>query len=98
LTLTDDLPTLVSAPGGVNTIGGAPATYNAGLHRITWTGSPTSGLAITVTFPVTVLAASPMAISNRAVITDAMTGAASDTAIVIANGWQTWLPIVVRGQ
>jgi hypothetical protein len=66
LTLTDDLPVLVSAPDGVNATSGS-ASYNAGAHRITWLGAPSSGQRVTATFPVTVLTASPAAITNRAV-------------------------------
>jgi hypothetical protein len=96
LTLTDDLPTSVSAPGAINVIGGGNASYGAGARRVTWTGAPSSGQAVMVTFPVTVLVSSPAAISNRAVLTDALTGASSDTALVVANAIQVWLPLIMK--
>lgn len=95
LTLTDDLPTSVSAPGSLNATAGN-ASYNAGAHRITWLGSPPSGQPVTITLPVTVLVASPTAITNRAVLTDSALGSSSDTVTVIANGWSTWLPMVMK--
>jgi hypothetical protein len=96
LTMTDDLPSMVSSPGAIAVIGGSPASYAVGTHRMTWTGTPLLGQFVTLTFPVTVLAYSPIAIGNRAILTDALTGATSDTAIVIANPLQAWLPLVMR--
>jgi len=94
LTLTDDLPNTVSAPGGIQVLGGGTAGYNAGAHRVQWTGTPAAGQKITVTFPVTVLAENPIAIVNRVTLLDGSSSSASDTAIVIANAYQVALPII----
>ncbi len=96
LTMTDDLPSTVSSPGAIVVIGGNPASYHAGMHRVAWTDTPLPGQFVTMTFPVTVLTHSPVVISNRAILTDALMGAASDTAIVIANPLQVWLPLIMK--
>jgi len=96
LTLTDDLPTSVSAPGVLQTIGGGAAAYNSPAHRVTWTGDPAAGGAVTVTFPVTVLAASSVAINNLASLSTGASGTFTATAMLIANGVSVWLPVIVR--
>lgn len=96
VTLTDNLPADVSAPGVIQTIGGGLATYNALAHRVTWTGTPSAGSAVTVTFPVTVLAGSSAAITNVALLATGSAGTFTATATLIANGMSVWLPIVRR--
>ncbi|MBI5566722.1 MAG: DNRLRE domain-containing protein [Chloroflexi bacterium] len=93
LTLTDNLPAGVSAPGVIQTIGGGSAAYTA--HRVTWTGAPAAGSAVTVTFPVTVLAATSTAINNAASLSTA-TATFTSTAMLIVNGVSVWLPVLVR--
>ena len=96
LTLTDDLPVSVSAPGAIQTIGGGAAAYNSPAHRVTWTGAPAAGSAVTVTFPVTVLAASSTAITNVASLAAGALGTFTATATLIANGVSVWLPVILR--
>jgi hypothetical protein len=98
LTLTDDLPAQVSAPGPIQVTGGPAASYNVGTHRLTWTGSPTSGLSVTITFPVTVTTSvsGSLAVLNTAVMTDTTGSVSTDTALFIVNAYQVWLPIVRR--
>jgi hypothetical protein len=96
LTLTDDLPAAVSAPGQINVAGGGSASYQAGLHRLVWTGSVAAGQVVTVSFPVTIMVSTPQAIVNQAILSDPILGNSSDTAIVIANGWSVALPVVLR--
>jgi len=96
MTLTDDLPALVSPPLSVSASGGGTGIYNAQYHRILWSATVTSGIPITITFPVTVLATSPTALVNTAVLTDSLAGVATSTAIVIANGRHAYLPLILK--
>jgi hypothetical protein len=96
LTLTDNLPAAVSAPGPIGVAGGGSATYQSGPHRVVWTGSIAAGQAATITFPVTVTTSLLLVIVNEALLADAVLGNSSATAIVIANGHPVWLPIILR--
>lgn len=95
LTLTDTLPTQVGAPGQIQVTGGGVATYDADTRRITWTGSPATGQAVTITFAVTVLVSNPQVVSNTATLSSAQ-GVSTDTATFVANGHQRWLPLALR--
>ncbi len=96
LTLTDNLPTSVSAPGAIQTLGGGSATYNVPAHRVSWTGVPAVGSALTITFPVTVLAVNSAVINNTASLQDSATGVFTATAELIANGVSVWLPLLQK--
>lgn len=96
LTLTDNLPILLSAPGPIRLEGNGTVTYNTAARQISWTGTPTLGQQITVTFPVTVLASNTAVIRNTAVLTDAAGSVWTDTATVIAYAHQVWLPLILH--
>jgi hypothetical protein len=96
LTLTDDLPAQVSAPGVIQVSGGAPADYDSGLHRLRWSDSPGPGHPVTITCPVTVQVAGPQAIFNTAVLTDADGTFSASTAWFVVDAQQVWLPITWR--
>jgi hypothetical protein len=96
LTMSDVLPTAVSAPGPITTIGSHPATYDAAQHLLTWNAVVPIGQPVTVTFPVTVLASSPMAVRNTVVLTDALAGISTSEAVFIANSFSVSLPTVAR--
>jgi hypothetical protein len=96
LTLTDDLPSAVSAPGSIKVLGGGSAVYQAGSHRIVWTGAVSAGQAVSISFPVTIAVAGSQTITNQAILIDPVLGSASASARIIANGWQVWLPILKR--
>jgi len=70
LTLTDNLPVTVSAPGPIKVVGGGSASYQVGTHRIVWTGSVAAGQSVTVSFPVTLKVSTPLAIVNQAILSD----------------------------
>ncbi len=95
MTLTDDLPSTVSAPLSVDATAGSAVYYNAG-HRVAWQGTVTSGNTITITFPVTVLASSPQPILNTAILTDTLAGQIQSTAVFIANAYLAYLPYIRR--
>lgn len=97
LTLTDHLPTQVSGPGLIQTWPVEPAAeYDAGAHRLIWTGVPSSAEQVTITFPVTVQVAGPLAVSNTAVLTDAEGCVSTDTEMFIVDPIQVWLPVILR--
>lgn len=96
LTLTDDLPAQVSEPGSIQVSGGSVANYDSGTHRLTWSGSPGVGQAVTVTFPVTVQVTGPLAVFNTAVLTDSEGVVSTDTALFIVDARRLWLPLVLR--
>jgi hypothetical protein len=96
LTLTDDLPAEVSAPSTIQVLGGGAANFDQAQRRLTWHGSPLIGQPITITIPVTVLVASPAAIMNRAVLSDALPFTSWASTIVLANSHQRWLPLLKR--
>ena len=96
LTLTDNLPSAVSAPGNISVSGGGSAVYQSANHRVVWTGSIAAGQLVTVSFPVTITTAAALAITNQAILSDSVLGNSSDDAVVIANGQSVFLPIVLR--
>jgi len=96
ITLTDDLPVEVSAPGLIQVSDGTMASYEPGAHRIVWSGSPGVGQSVSITFPVTVQAAGPLAVLNTAVLTDAEGLVSSDTAVFIVDARQVWLPSIFQ--
>ena len=98
VTMTDDLPIQVSAPGTIQVSGGPPATYHPGAHRLVWSGTPDAGQPVIITFPVTVEVEGPLAVLNIAVLTDANGQASTDAAIVIVDAHQSHLPLVMRSR
>jgi hypothetical protein len=97
LTLTDDLPAQVGAPQGLQVTPGQPApTYEPGTHRVTWSGTPTVGARVAITFPVAVQAGGPLAVDNTALLAEAGDTIAEETARFIVDGWQVWLPLTLR--
>jgi hypothetical protein len=97
LTLTDDLPPQVSAPGSIQVLpGGAAADYDSGAHRLTWIDSLSVGQPVTITFPVTVEVAGPLAVFNTAVLTTSDGFVSTDTALIIVDACKVYLPMVMR--
>jgi len=96
LTLTDELPAQVSAPGPILVSGGPPPVYDPIARRLTWTGTLTQDDSVTITFPVTVLVSGPLAVASTAVLTDAEGGVVTDAATFIIDAWHLSLPLVWR--
>lgn len=95
LTLTDTLPDGLSDPGPIQVTDGNVA-YNATQRRVEWSGMPTIGQPVTITFPVTVQISGPIALANTATLTDTITGTSTDTALIIVDGFRTFLPLVTK--
>jgi len=96
LNLTEILPDQVSAPGPIQVWGGSAASYDAGTHCLTWSGSPDMGQPVTVTFPVTVQVGGPQVVFNTAVLTDAKGFVSTDTTVFIVDVRVPYLPLVLR--
>lgn len=96
LTLTDNLPLQVSAPGAIQVAGGPAASYEPLAHRLDWRGSPGAGQPVTITFPVTVNVTGPAAVFNTAVLTDTAGRVSTAVAALIVDARQVWLPLLVR--
>ncbi len=96
LTVTDRLPTQVSAPGTIQVSGGPAANYDVGQHQLIWTGSPATGQPVTITFPVTVQSSGPLALNNTAVLTDSDAHVTDDTAVLLVDPRQIWVPVVMK--
>jgi hypothetical protein len=95
MTVTDNLPGAVSAPKALQaTIG--TVNYDAGQRRVEWYGEAATGAAVTIAFPVTVLASSPQVVVNTAQLADGLDGSTSSTTWFIANSYDVHLPTVLR--
>jgi hypothetical protein len=93
MTLTHDLPASLSAPLTPPNSTSGVASYDAASRRVTWRGTLSAGTPATLIYPVSVLTAARQAIHNTAILTDAVTGPTSSTAILIANGFRVYLPL-----
>ncbi|MGD1992634.1 MAG: DNRLRE domain-containing protein [Anaerolineae bacterium] len=99
ITLTDDLPDQLSAPGAMQVSPGYPApVYDQGDHRLIWSDAPAIGDRVTLTFPVTVQAEGPLVIANVVTLTDGLGSVSTDTALLIVNARQVWLPLTLRDE
>ena len=96
LTLIDDLPAEVSSPGPIGLVGGGGVTYDWATHRLTWTGAPTVGQPVTLTFPITLVASGPQAVRNTAALADSTGNMSTDTATLIVDARQVWLPLMLH--
>lgn len=96
LTLTDDLPALIGAPIDLQSTSGSIG-YAAAGRRVTWTGAPAIGQAVTSTIVVTIANVSgPLAIGNTAWLSDTLGLASDSSASFIVDGYQTDLPLIWR--
>jgi hypothetical protein len=93
MTLTNDLPALLSAPVSAPSSSSGSISYNAANRRVTWYGTLPSGTPATLTYSVNVLAPGRQVIHNTMILTDGATGPISSTATLIANGLQVYLPL-----
>lgn len=98
MTLTDPIP-----PGTSYVSGSAGVTPNTGTltptsSQITWVGTLAEGESVEITFQVQVEMTMPTAIENVAQLElDGGSESYDLTATFIANGFKTYLPIVMKG-
>ena len=95
LTVTDALPTGVSHPL-TYTASYGPIAYDSGARKLTWTGAPSAGQPVTITYPVTVTQGGTYVIVNTAHMTMADGGTATASSTVIVEPQQVFLPCIFR--
>jgi len=95
LTVTDVLPARISHPLTYTTHYGS-VTYEAATRKLTWTGSPATGQAVTITYPVTVTQSGTYAIINTAYMTATNGSTSTASATVIVEPRQVFLPCVFK--
>lgn len=93
MTLTNDLPASLSAPLSAPGSSSGIISYDAGSHRVTWYGTLSASTPATLTYPVTLLISGRQVIRSTVILTDAVSGSISSTAVLIANGYQVYLPL-----
>ncbi len=93
LALTDTLPSALSDPLTLTATFGTPQ-YNNATRRLTWSATPNSGQAVTITYAVTATMNGPLAISNTATLAMPGSPPSAATAWVIVDGYAVWLPVI----
>lgn len=94
MSLSDALPAGLSAPSGLSVNVGT-AQYDAGTRRISWSGTPLAGQAVTLSYTVTVQTGGPLALTNQATLSGAG-GSSSAAATIYVDGFEAYLPLVRR--
>jgi uncharacterized repeat protein (TIGR01451 family) len=94
--MTDTLPSDVHYLGNLWASAGS---YGEASGVITWTGTVSAITPITITFGVTVSEqlTTPQVILNTALIDDGLGNVWQRQAVAIANGYATYLPLILRG-
>jgi len=95
LTMTDVLPARISHPLTYTASYGSIA-YDTGARELTWTGAPSAGQVVTITYPVTVTQGGTYTIVNTAHLAMADGGTSTASSTVIVEPWQAFLPSVFR--
>jgi uncharacterized repeat protein (TIGR01451 family) len=96
LTLTDTLPTGVSAPGNFALEGTSVVpTYNSAQRRLTWSDTPPAGQAVTIRYAVSIATSDCRALVNTVNLVDAK-GTGTASATVLANPEEAYLPLIAR--
>lgn len=97
LTLTDTLPSGVSAPVDLDWDGATiEPVYDGAKHQISWTDVPPMGQQVIIRYVVSVTADGPTALVNIAQLLEAGGNSSTATATVIANPYLVFQPIIFR--
>lgn len=93
--LTDTLPAALTLETGPTCTGGT-CGYQPGMHAITWTGSISPGVALTLTYTgaISVSAGTPALILNTAQVDDSLNPPFELAASVAVNPHRLYLPLV----
>jgi uncharacterized repeat protein (TIGR01451 family) len=93
--LTDTVPAgLNYVPGSLTATSGSVDQSAAPI--LTWQGAPGSTPSVTVTYVVTVSVISPTAITNTVTINPGVGALFTRSAVIIANGVQLYLPLILK--
>ena len=96
LTLTDDLPPEIAYTGFLQVTGEGEASYDDQNRRLVWTGTPTVGEPVTLTYSAQVLISDPTAVWNTATLSGPEGMESEDVAVFIVDGYSVHLPLVMR--
>ena len=98
MTLTDPIPPGTSYVDGSAGVTPHTGSLTANSSQITWTGTVAEGESVEVIFQVQVEVATPTAIENVAQLElDGGSESYDLTAMIIANGFKTYLPVLMKG-
>jgi hypothetical protein len=99
LTLTDTLPSGLSAPGDFLLEGTAvEPTYDGSAHRLTWSDAPELGREVAIRYVATITAGGRQTLLNQAVLSVVGGGSSAASAVVVANPHLAYLPLILRNQ
>jgi hypothetical protein len=97
LSLSDALPSGVSAPQGLSIEGSSVLPiYDAQLHRITWQDAPGTGQEVSIDYATTITMPESEALANVAELLEEGGTTSTVTATVLANPHRTYLPLVCK--
>jgi hypothetical protein len=94
LSLTDVIPAGLGAPTELTANAGA-ASYNAGTRQVSWSGTPSDGQSVTLTYNAMVQTNGPLMLQNTATLTGGSTPSTS-TASVCVDCKTVYLPNISR--
>jgi hypothetical protein len=97
LTLTDTVPVGVSAPGSFELEGtNVTPVYDSAQRRLTWTDTPPPGQEVTIRYTVVITTGESVALVNIAELSESGSAPSTDTAIVMANCYPQYLPLIQK--
>jgi len=97
LSLTDTLPSGVSFTDLLSYNGPAgDPVYDAGQHRLTWSGAPGLGQEVTIRYAASIDVGTTQELVNVAQLTEAGGSGSTDQAVVIANPRRVHLPVIIK--
>lgn len=96
MTVTDPIPAgTIYLSGSARQAPAGVGTLNVDAEQIRWTGTLTQDFSLDITFGVTIAVTAPTVIQNIAFVYDGET-TSELSATVIANGYETYLPVIVK--
>jgi outer membrane protein assembly factor BamB len=99
LTLTDTLPSGMSAPSNFELVGTEIApTYNSGQHRLSWSDQPVAGQQVTIRYIATIATNLPGFQINTVELSEEGGESSSARALVFANPHSLYLPLILRNK
>jgi hypothetical protein len=97
LSLTDTLPSGVSFAYLLSYNGPAgDPVYDAGQHRMTWSGAPGLGQEVTIRYAASIDVGTTQELVNVAQLAEAGGSGSTDQAVVIANPRRVHLPVITK--
>ncbi|HUV67651.1 MAG TPA: right-handed parallel beta-helix repeat-containing protein [Sedimentisphaerales bacterium] len=95
VTVTDALPNQLAYLSSMSACPGT-TTYNASARRVTYSGTPPSGLACVLQISVRIDTNQTIAVTNSATIDSGQSPPQAVSVMIILNGLDLYLPIIYR--